>query len=184
MDLDRRAGLHGCELRCGELGEQRMDAEPASALEADDEEVGALELGQHRRRVGAVEHCIAQRGREAAEHGSPKQERANVVAERAEDLVAQVLGHEALVPSEVADRPTRVVDRAKPERRERERRRPALGAVAQQRRSPPLGQIDTAALDEELVRLRARERKLARAQLGKGAAYAQTREPKRRGRRA
>ena len=56
MELRRSARLVCGALQFGELREQRMDAIPASVLQADDELIGALEVRQQRRRVRALEH--------------------------------------------------------------------------------------------------------------------------------
>ena len=88
-----------------------MDAEPASSFEPRDKQVGALELGQHGGRVGAVEHGVAQLGGELTQDRDALEKRPLVLVERREDLTAQVLGHETLITSERPHGRTRVVDR-------------------------------------------------------------------------
>ena len=81
MNLNGRVGVVDRKPKAGELGKQRVDTEPASVLEPNDEQVGAAELRQHRRRVATIEYGIAQLGSEAAEHRGPEQEGTNVGTE-------------------------------------------------------------------------------------------------------
>ena len=71
MDPCRRARLLSCEFGDGELGKQRVDTEPATSLQPADEEVRALEPGQHGRRIGALEHGVAELGGETTQNRRP-----------------------------------------------------------------------------------------------------------------
>ena len=178
MDLCRRARLLRLESGNGELGEQRVDTEPASSLQPADEQVGALEPGQHGRRIGALQHGVAELGGESAQNRRPLQERASLVVERRQHLLAQVLGHEALVPSESGYGPARVVDVPKPEPCEDERGGPALSVLDKQfdlLRPEP----DPPSLDEQFVRLRGGECQLVRAQFHECVSSTQPRQPER-----
>ena len=67
MDVHDGAGLPRGELEARELAEQRMHAEPAAVLEASDEQVRALELAEHRRRVVPFQDRLAEVDRELPE---------------------------------------------------------------------------------------------------------------------
>ena len=75
------------------------------------------------------EHAVAEFRGELAEHRDAVQKRELVLVERRENLAAQVVGHEAVVPSERPHGPRRIVDGPQPQPRENERRRPALRAL-------------------------------------------------------
>ena len=90
-----------------------------------------------------------------------RNERPSSSSER-ENLLAQVLDHEALVSSEPGHGPARVVDVSKPETGEDERSGPALG-VLDQELDLLRSERDLPSLDEQLVRLRGGERQLVGA---------------------
>ena len=77
-----------------------MDAEPASSLQPADEQVGALDPGQNGCRIRALEYGVAEFGCESAQNRGSLKERATLVVERSENLLAQVLDHKALVCTE------------------------------------------------------------------------------------
>ena len=156
-----------------------MDAEPASAFEPRDKEVGALELGQHCGGAGAVERGVAELGGELAQDRGTVQKRPLVLVERRENLAAQVLGHEVVIASERLHGCGRVVDRPQPETGQDERRRPALGPLVEQF-DLARPELDLPTGDQELVRLGAGERELPRAQLGEHPGGAVSREAQRR----
>ena len=106
------------------------------------------------------------------------QERATLVVERRENLLAQVLDHEALVSPETGHGPARVVDVPKPEPGEHERSRPALG-VLDKLLKLVCPELDLPPLDEQLVRLRGGERQLVGAQFHERASGTQPRQPER-----
>ena len=81
MDPRRCGRIRRGELGLRVLGEQRMDAEPASTLQPRDEQVGALELGQLGRRIGAFQHGVAEIRGELAENRGALEKRAAVVVE-------------------------------------------------------------------------------------------------------
>ncbi len=104
------------------------------------------------------------------------QERASLVVERCEHLLAQVLDHKVLFPSERGHGPARVVDVPKPEPGEDERSRPALGVLDKQiELLRP--ERDLPALDEQLVRLRGGEGQLVGPQFHECAPSTQPRQP-------
>ena len=58
-----------------QLAEEVVVAVPlAAVVERHEEEVGALQLGQHARRAGRAGHRVAQGTREPAQHRGPQQE--------------------------------------------------------------------------------------------------------------
>ncbi len=179
MDLAVRSGFDCRQLEHGELGEQRVDAVPAPVLEPCDEQVRALQFGQHCRRIGAVEHRVAQLCREAAQNGRSQKKPPRVEVERLEHLVGEVIGDEALVPPELENRASGVADAAKPGRDEHQRGRPSLGVRAERL---DLLRIEGEALvfDEEASCLGSRERELVRAKLDQTTLAAEMRELQRR----
>ena len=179
MGLRHGARLVRGELQFGELREQRVHAIPTAVLEPHHELVGALELGQQRRRIRAVEHAVAELRGEPAEDGRAKHERADVRVERADDLGQEIVGDEALISAELTDGGERIGHATKPERREHERGGPSLRACVQQL-DLVVAEADLAAFDEQLTRLGDRERELVRAQLGERAAGTQPRQAERR----
>ena len=56
MDPPCRARLDQGETSNCELGDERVDPEPATSLQPLQEQVRVLELGQQRHRIGAIEH--------------------------------------------------------------------------------------------------------------------------------
>jgi hypothetical protein len=87
MNPHRRARIERRELRPRVLGEQRMDAEPASPLRSRDEEVRALELGEPGRRIGVVQHAVAEFRGERAENRCAVQKRELLVVDVASTSV-------------------------------------------------------------------------------------------------
>ncbi len=161
--LDRRCrGGLGCgERGAGVCGEQGMDPEPASSFEARDEEVRALELGEDGGGARAVERSVAELCGELAERRDAVEKRPLLLVERREDLHAQILGHEALVAVEATHGGGRIGDRPQQEAGKHERRRPALRLLVQQfELLRP--ELDLAAGHQQLARLCAGERELAR----------------------
>ena len=75
-----------------------------------------------------------------------QEERAGVLVEGFEHLVGQVVGYEAVTPAEVAHGMPRVVQPAKPDRREQERGGPPFGPLVEQL-DLLRPEIDTPALD-------------------------------------
>ena len=159
MNPHRRARLERGELSPRVFGEQRVDAKPASALQPRDEEVRALELGEPGRRIGAVEHAVAELRGELAEDRDAVQERELVLVERRENLAAQVVGHEAVVSSERPHGPRRIVDGPQPQPREDERRGPALGAL-DEHVDLLRAELEMTENHEQLVRLGGGEREI------------------------
>jgi len=116
VDRLRCGGFHQREPRGRELCEQCVHSEPLAALEAEHEQIRLLELTEHRRRVGASEHGIAQLGREVAEHCRAKQERPAVGIERREHLLTQVLSDITVITAEVKYRAISIIDASQPQR--------------------------------------------------------------------
>ena len=178
MDLCRRTGIEGGEFSNCELGEERVDTEPFAPLQPMDEHVRAFEVGQDGCRIGALEHVVAELGGKAAENRRLVKKRANVVVERGENLVAQVLGDEVEVSSKLAHGPTWVVDVTKPEPGKDDRSGPAFGALDE---SLDLlrSELDMPSLDEQLARLGNGKGKLARPELHESTVSAEMGEPER-----
>ena len=110
VDPRRRLGIRRGEPSLRVFGEQGVHAKPLSPLQPRDEQVRALELGQHRRRVGSAEHRVTELRAELTENRRTLEEGSAVVLERCENLAAQVVGHETLVAAEGAHGARRVVD--------------------------------------------------------------------------
>ena len=136
-------------------------------------------LGETDRRIGALEHAVAQLGGERAEDRDAVQKRELVLVERRENLAAQVVGHEALVSSERPHGPRRIVDRPQPQPREDERRGPALGAL-DEHRDLLRAELEMTENHEQLVRLGGGEREIGLTHLGERTGGAQTCELERR----
>ena len=92
-----------------------------------------------------------------------------VFVERRKNLAGEVVHHEALLCSEGGNRPGRVTDGAQPEPRQDEYSGPTLGPLDKQLELLP-SEVHLTAGRQQLLRLRGRECKLARAQLGEAAA--------------
>ena len=129
MNPRRRARLHACELSPRIFGEQRVDPEPASSVQSRNEQVRLFEPGKAGRRIGTVQHAVAELRGELTENCNALQERALVLIERCEHLAAQVFGHKAIVATERSHRLPRVLDGPQPQPREDKRSRPALGPL-------------------------------------------------------
>jgi hypothetical protein len=156
-----------------------VDAEPAAALRLGDQEIRALELAEPGRRIGAIQHVVAERGGERAEDRGTVQEGELVLVERRENLAAQVVGHETVVSPERQHGSRRIVDGPQPQPREDKRREPPLGAL-DEHVDLLRGELEMTANHEQLVRLGGSERQLGLTHLGKRTGGAQTSEPERR----
>ena len=89
------------ELRPQQLLEEMVVAIPlAGAVKRHHEQVGALERLQRRRRAARVEHGVAERARHALENRGPGQEAQLVGRQAREELRAEVVGQETVVPPE------------------------------------------------------------------------------------
>ena len=162
VDPRRRGGVGRGELGLRILGKERVDAKPSASLQPGNEEVGVLELGQLGRRVRALEHGVAEICGELTQDSGALEERAPVIVEGSENLVAQIVGHEALIPSERSHGTDRVVHGPEPEPGQHESGGPPLGALDERfdlRRT----QLEAPAHDEQLVRFCSGERELAQA---------------------
>ena len=118
-----------------------------------------LELGEPSRRVGAVEHAVAEIRGELAEDRGAVEKRAVVLVERRENLAAQVVGHEPVVSAERPHRPRRIVDGPQPQPGEDERSGPALGAL-DEHVDLLRAELELTETHEQLVRLGGGEREL------------------------
>ena len=72
----------------------------AGVLVRYQEDVGAVEFGEHLPGVRAVKNRVAQRTRKPVEHRSPGKERHLALRQLGQDLVTHVLGDQAIMPSE------------------------------------------------------------------------------------
>ena len=104
-------------------------AEPAAlVVEGDDEQVLALQLLEHLRRVIALEHRVAERGAHGLEDGGPEQELELRRLHAAELLGPQIVRDEAVV---AAERPHRRAAAVQRESREIQTGGPALRTLVQ-----------------------------------------------------
>ena len=138
-----------------------------------------LELGDPGRRIGTVEHAVAEFRGELAEDRHPVQERARVLVERRENLAAQVLGHEPVVSPERPHGPHRIIDGPQPQPGKDERSRPPLGA-RHEHADLLRGELEPAESHEQLVRFSGGERKLGSPDLDQRVRGPQPRESQRR----
>ncbi len=94
-------GLASLELGLEHLPEEMVVAKPAAPMvECDDEQVLVLQLLEHLRRVGALEHRVAERAAHAVEHRRAKQELELGRPDASELLGPQVVRDEAVVAAE------------------------------------------------------------------------------------
>ena len=101
-----RPAVERClELRfaAAQLGAQQVAEEMVEPIrrtrpiQRDHEEVRALELVQQDGRTIALEHGVTRRAGQAIEHGAVHEERSVLIGHRAQDLVEEVLGEQAVV---------------------------------------------------------------------------------------
>ena len=130
VQLGRRPGLLDLQPRAQEVGEQRVVAVPAPvAVERDDEQVAAIELGEADAGPLAADHRVAQRPGHALEDRGAHQEAALLGGDAVEDLGGQVVADLAVVAGQ---RGAEVLARrmlAQRQPRELQPRGPALGAL-------------------------------------------------------
>ena len=104
IERRRALGLASFELGLEHLPEQMVVAEPAAlVVEGDDEQVLALELLEHLRRVIAFEHGVAELRAHALENGGLKQELELRRLDAVELLGSQIVRDEAVVAAERGD---------------------------------------------------------------------------------
>ena len=178
MDLVNGARVLRGEPEAGELREERMDAVPTAVLEPDHEQVRAFELGQEVRRIGAAQHAVGELRGAAAEDRDAEEEGALRRWERIDDLMAQVVGEEAMIPAEPLHRRARILDGAQPESGQQDRGGPTLRPRVEELQLLGL-ELDPLAV-ENVGRLGLGERQLSRAKLGQRPAGPQLRKPERR----
>ena len=131
MDPRRRRGLQRGELRPRILGKQRGGSGTSHLAPASRRTGSRARARRSGPPISAVEHAVAEVRRELGEDRHPVQERPRVLAERRENLAAQVLGHEPVIAPERPHGPRRILDSPQPQPRQHQRRRPALGALHQ-----------------------------------------------------
>jgi hypothetical protein len=176
----------GLELRldAAELGLQHARQHRVVAVrrvrvvERDQQDVGPRHVAQHLARSAAFEDGIAERAGQAVEHRRAPQEGALVVLQRAEQLVPDVVRHQAIVAREARDRPVHVPLAAERQRRQIEPCRPALGALEQHEHV--LGRELEAGKLEHRGRLAAAHREVALAQVDEPSLRAQAADRQRR----
>ena len=101
QQLRHEIRLGTLELRAEQLPEETVVAIPVPvAVQRDDEQVRACERLQLRSRAARVQHGVAQRARHALENRGTGQEAEFVARQPREDLGAQILGDETVVPAE------------------------------------------------------------------------------------
>ena len=85
-----------------DVAEHLVEAVPlAVPVEGDEEQVRALDLGEHRRGAVGLQHCVARGAGHLVEHGCAEQEEAHLLADRGEDVVRDVLEQVPGVAGEV-----------------------------------------------------------------------------------
>jgi hypothetical protein len=176
MDHGRGGRLAGAQVENGELGEERVDPIPAGPFDTSHEQVRSFELRKVRGRVRTVEHGVAHVGREPAEHRGLEHERTGFLRQPRQDLLAQVVGDEAVVRAEALDGGLDVAGATEPERCKRDGGGPSFGALEEQPDPAPV-QLDARALDDERAHFGFCERQVVRAklvELAPGAEVGQT----------
>ena len=145
-----------------------------ACVQGDQEHVRVRELREHRGRVLAPKHRVAQLGREPVQHRGAHQKVLGLGRERAQNLIGQVVRD---LPSAAGERPHTligVLEVAKPERREVQPGRPSLRTLDQQL-DALAGQRDPLT-HHQLTRFVDRERQLSRADLCQPPSRPQARE--------
>ena len=126
----RRAGLELLEFGDQRPPQQRVVAEPAApAALAAHQKAGLAQLVDQLLRADPLQHRVAERAVEAAEHRAAPQEGAQLRGQPVDHLVHQVVAQLAVGGGELQRRPTRVGSVAQPERRHVDGGGPAAGRL-------------------------------------------------------
>ena len=114
------------------VGEQVVVPVPVAAVvERHQEQVGPVQLLQHRLASGTTGDGVAQRSAQSVENRRVQQEGSGRRGLPVEDLLGEVVDHEAVVAGEVGDEPGTVRPALQRQRRQLQRGNPALGTPAQ-----------------------------------------------------
>ena len=168
------------QVRAQHVGEQLVVPVPlASVVQWDEEQVGPLQLTQHRGSVGSPGDRVAQRAGEAVEDARVEQKGADVRRKPVQHLVDQVVDDEPVVAGELRHGRAGIVPALQRQCRQLERRCPTFGAVGES------GDVGVAEgeihrVGEVVGRLLLGEAQIRRPHLDELAAGAQPREWQRR----
>ncbi len=122
-----RIGVTACQFTAQHVAEEVVEAVPASrAIERQQEEVGLLDLGDHRRRIVPFEDGVAQRGAQALQDRGPKEEGQPALGLLRQELLGEEVDDAAVV-GRAGD--VVLVGRAEREGCEGDHGGPAFGAV-------------------------------------------------------
>ncbi len=124
-------GLLDLDLVAKHGREQRVVAVRIAALERDEEQVGPLQLLQHRGGALRVEDRVAEGSGEAFEYRGAEKEPTLLGRKGLEHVVSEIVEDASAVSGEGGNERGRVVVLEDEDQRQVERRHPALGAVVQ-----------------------------------------------------
>ena len=106
MQLWHPAGLVLLQPGAEQIGEQMVVTPPAAHLiQRHQEQARLLDVVQHRLATGPAGNRITQVPRQPLQHRGLQQERAHLPGLGVEDLISQVVQHEAVAAAERRDKP-------------------------------------------------------------------------------
>ena len=180
MQLWHPAGLLLLQAGAEQIGEQMVVAPPAAHLiQRHQEQARPLDVVQHRLATSPAGDRIAQLPRQTLQHRGLQQERTHLPGLAVEDLISQVVQHEAMAAAERRDKPGRIRVPPQRQRGQLQSRRPPLGA-GRQRHHRSVGQDRPRRRTQQRRRLLGGEAELSGAQLSQLAAGPQPRQRQRR----
>ena len=179
VQLWHPAGLILLQAGAEQIGEQMVVAPPAAHLiQRHQEQARLLDVVQHRLATGPAGDRITQLPRQPLQHRGLQQERTHLPRLAVQDLISQVVQHEAVAAAERRDKPGRIRMPPQRQRGQLQPRRPPLGA-GRQRHHRGVGQ-DRPRRTQQRRRLPGGEAELGGTQLSQLAAGPQPRQRQRR----
>ena len=132
MQPGNGVGIGGLELAPQDVREEMVvPVFGPGRVEGDEEEVRALDLGEHRGGVGALEHDVAEGRRQSLEHRRVHHEVSDAGICRSQDIAGEVVEDVARVTRELMDEAPRVRLLLEDDRGQTESREPALGPLGE-----------------------------------------------------
>ncbi len=129
------AGLLSPQPGAQQIGEQVVVAPPAAYLiQRHQKQARPLDVGQHRLAAGPSGDRITQLARQPLQHGGLQEERAHLPGLAVQDLIGQVVQHEAVAAAERRREPGRIGVPPQRQPGQLQPRRPPLGAGHQRLR--------------------------------------------------
>ena len=180
VQLWHPAGLLLLQAGAEQTGEQMVVAPPAAHLvQRHQEQARPLDVVQHRLATSPAGDRVTQLPRQTLQHRGLQQERTHLPGLAVEDLISQVVQHEAMAAAERRDKPGRIRVPPQRQRGQLQSRRPPLGA-GRQRHHRSVGQDRPRRRAQQRRRLLGGEAELSGAQLSQLAAGPQPRQRQRR----